>query len=301
CPHCHGLVRDGDAFCSQCGTRLQGQNTTETPIDDAIDQYEAGDLTAALRILREELVAADARRDVAYLVHLVDVCRQMVQREEHNAAGGAEGALDAFHEVLLDAERCLNRLDVETAPPRLKAARKAFAGGDLSLTVELLHHEILASDEAPDRDAALRVFSLAGEMKESVSHNEERAFHHVLAAAARRLDEGESTVDSPRRAPEQSSPEGSPATEPASMSAMSVFTPAFAPPTYSLPAGAQSTNGFAIASLVLGILWLYWIGSVLALVFGYVAKGQIDRSGGYQGGRGLAIAGIVLGWIGVGV
>jgi len=63
---------------------------------------------------------------------------------------------------------------------------------------------------------------------------------------------------------------------------------------------ATSTNGLAIASMVLGILWLYWIGSVLALVFGYVAKGQIDRSAGRQTGRGMAIAGIVLGWIGVG-
>jgi hypothetical protein len=53
--------------------------------------------------------------------------------------------------------------------------------------------------------------------------------------------------------------------------------------------------------MVLGILWIYWIGSVLALVFGYVAKGQIDRSAGRQGGRGMAIAGIVLGWIGLGL
>lgn len=51
---------------------------------------------------------------------------------------------------------------------------------------------------------------------------------------------------------------------------------------------------------MLGILWLYWVGSILALVFGYVGKGQIDRSNGWQGGRGLAIAGIVLGWIGIG-
>jgi hypothetical protein len=28
----------------------------------------------------------------------------------------------------------------------------------------------------------------------------------------------------------------------------------------------QRTNGLAIAGLVLGILWLYWIGSVLALI-----------------------------------
>lgn len=62
---------------------------------------------------------------------------------------------------------------------------------------------------------------------------------------------------------------------------------------------AQQTNGLAIASLVLGILWLYWIGSILALIFGYRARRQIDESNGAQGGRGLATAGIILGWIGV--
>jgi biotin carboxyl carrier protein len=58
-------------------------------------------------------------------------------------------------------------------------------------------------------------------------------------------------------------------------------------------------NGYAVASLVLGIVWLYWIGSILALVFGYKAKRQIDRGGRVQAGRGLAVAGIVLGWIGI--
>ena len=57
----------------------------------------------------------------------------------------------------------------------------------------------------------------------------------------------------------------------------------------------------AVASMVLGIVWIYWIGSVLALVFGYMARKQIDESGGVQQGRGMAIAGIVLGWIGVGI
>ena len=60
---------------------------------------------------------------------------------------------------------------------------------------------------------------------------------------------------------------------------------------------AQTTNGFAIASMVLGIIWIYWIGSVLALVFGYVARSQIRQRG--QSGDGMAIAGIVLGWVGV--
>ena len=58
------------------------------------------------------------------------------------------------------------------------------------------------------------------------------------------------------------------------------------------------TNGLAVASLVLGALWLWWVGSVLALVLGYVAKRQIDRRG--ESGRGMALAGIILGWIGLG-
>ena len=69
--------------------------------------------------------------------------------------------------------------------------------------------------------------------------------------------------------------------------------------SYVAPVAQASTNGLAIASMVLGILWIYWIGSVLALVFGYVAKAQIQRSMGRQSGRGMAIAGIVLGWIGL--
>lgn len=59
-------------------------------------------------------------------------------------------------------------------------------------------------------------------------------------------------------------------------------------------------NGLAVASLVLGIVWLMWVGSILALVFGYIARNQIDRSSDTETGRGMAIAGIVLGWVGVG-
>ena len=62
----------------------------------------------------------------------------------------------------------------------------------------------------------------------------------------------------------------------------------------------KTTNGLAVASLVLGIVWLYWIGSILALIFGYLAKGQIADSQGRQSGRGMAIAGIVLGYVGIG-
>jgi hypothetical protein len=61
---------------------------------------------------------------------------------------------------------------------------------------------------------------------------------------------------------------------------------------------AARTNGFAIASLVVGLLWMGWLGSALALVFGHVALTQIHASGGTQAGRGIAIAGLVLGYLG---
>lgn len=64
------------------------------------------------------------------------------------------------------------------------------------------------------------------------------------------------------------------------------------------------TNGKATASLVLGILGLailYVIGPILALVFGHMAKNEIEASNGTQGGAGTATAGIVMGWIGIGL
>lgn len=67
------------------------------------------------------------------------------------------------------------------------------------------------------------------------------------------------------------------------------------PPNY----GAQQpTNALAVASMVLGIIWLMWAGSILALIFGYMAKRQIRERG--EAGGGMATAGIVLGWVGVG-
>lgn len=66
------------------------------------------------------------------------------------------------------------------------------------------------------------------------------------------------------------------------------------------PAGLlpyRPTNTLAVASLVLGIFWIFGIGSALALIFGYVARAQIRKSG--ERGDGMAIAGVVLGWVGV--
>jgi hypothetical protein len=73
----------------------------------------------------------------------------------------------------------------------------------------------------------------------------------------------------------------------------------YPPPQVEYPRASPGVNGLAIASLVLGIIWIYWIGSIIAVIFGHVALGQIKRTG--QSGKGLAIAGLTLGWVGVGI
>ncbi len=69
-------------------------------------------------------------------------------------------------------------------------------------------------------------------------------------------------------------------------------------------APAPPTSNTALVSLIMGILgWVVLpvIGSLLAVVFGHAALGEIDRSGGRIGGRGLAQAGLILGYAGLAV
>ena len=63
------------------------------------------------------------------------------------------------------------------------------------------------------------------------------------------------------------------------------------------PQPIQGTNALAISSLVCGIIgWIIPIlFALLAIIFGHVARSQIKRSG--QGGAGLALAGLILGYI----
>jgi hypothetical protein len=64
--------------------------------------------------------------------------------------------------------------------------------------------------------------------------------------------------------------------------------------------GPRTTNALAVTSMILGIVWIFWLGSVLAIIFGHIALNQINHSHGAQGGRGMAIAGLVLGYVGIG-
>lgn len=67
---------------------------------------------------------------------------------------------------------------------------------------------------------------------------------------------------------------------------------------------APPTSNTALVSLIMAILgWVVLpvIGSLLAVVFGHAALGEIDRSGGRISGRGLAQAGLILGYAGLAV
>ena len=57
-----------------------------------------------------------------------------------------------------------------------------------------------------------------------------------------------------------------------------------APPAFVRP--ASTVNGFAIASLILALVWFWWVGSVLAVIFGHLALNQIGGSGGRSAARG---------------
>ena len=63
-----------------------------------------------------------------------------------------------------------------------------------------------------------------------------------------------------------------------------------------LMAPRRRMNGLALASLLMALLWMGWFGSVLAVLLGHAALRQIQRAGGRERGRGLAIAGLVVGY-----
>ena len=85
-------------------------------------------------------------------------------------------------------------------------------------------------------------------------------------------------------------PQPAPPTEPAQPVQA---VPVYQQQQYAYPP-SRPTNTFAIVSFVLG-----FVISLGAVIFGHIALNQIKRTG--EGGRGFAIAGLVLGYVGIGV
>ena len=64
------------------------------------------------------------------------------------------------------------------------------------------------------------------------------------------------------------------------------------------------TSGKAIASFTCSLVGLFvcvFIGQIIGIVLGYQARQDIRSSEGRLCGDGLALAGIVIGWIGIGL
>jgi hypothetical protein len=59
------------------------------------------------------------------------------------------------------------------------------------------------------------------------------------------------------------------------------------------------TNGMAIASFILSLVWIGGLGSLLAVIFGATSRRAIAASQGRQGGEGLALAGLIVGIVGL--
>ncbi len=66
----------------------------------------------------------------------------------------------------------------------------------------------------------------------------------------------------------------------------------------------EKTPGIAITSLVMGILGLTCLGplgAIPAIICGHIAKSRIKNSAGTLKGDGLALAGLILGYISIGL
>lgn len=76
--------------------------------------------------------------------------------------------------------------------------------------------------------------------------------------------------------------------------------PAYGAPAYTPYPSAPKANVLAIVSLIAsisGFVFLPFIGSVAGVITGHISLRQLRTSG--EGGRGMAIAGTVVGWVGV--
>jgi hypothetical protein len=108
-------------------------------------------------------------------------------------------------------------------------------------------------------------------------------------------------------------PASGPPSPPAENAAPNVPPPPPPPPSqptpipqlYGPPIERIRTSGLAVASLVLGVLSVFggiflFVVPVLAVIFGHVALGACHRDPQLSG-RGMAVAGLVLGWICLGL
>jgi hypothetical protein len=73
---------------------------------------------------------------------------------------------------------------------------------------------------------------------------------------------------------------------------------ASAPPAVAL---APKTSGLAIVSLICGLLFFIFPSAAAAVICGHISRSEIRRSRGQKTGAGMALAGLILGYIGISI
>ena len=80
------------------------------------------------------------------------------------------------------------------------------------------------------------------------------------------------------------------------------------PPSPTSPAAPQppgapplppETSGMAVGSLICGILFAFLPAAITAVVLGHISRSEIRRSAGRLKGDGMALAGLILGYVGI--
>jgi hypothetical protein len=78
---------------------------------------------------------------------------------------------------------------------------------------------------------------------------------------------------------------------------------AYPPPVYGTPyPTGPKTNALAIVSLISSLVGLFIIpiiASIVGVITGHMALGQIKRNG--ENGHGMALAGVIIGWVSLGL
>ena len=75
-------------------------------------------------------------------------------------------------------------------------------------------------------------------------------------------------------------------------------------PQNTFPPAAPSNSTMALVSMISGIVsWVFlpFIAAIVAIITGHMAKSEIKKSGGMLAGNGMATAGLVLGYVQLGL
>lgn len=65
------------------------------------------------------------------------------------------------------------------------------------------------------------------------------------------------------------------------------------------PSGEAETSGKAVASLILSFFSLFLLPGIIAVVLGHISYSEIKKSAGRLKGEGLAVAGLIMGYLGI--